>query len=104
MIGFLLVLTLAAHNHIGLKRHIRPALERAGITKLVAFHTFRHTLATVLKANGEDVKTVQEILRYANSRITMDIYAQAVTPAKRNAQQRVLQMIMPEQEAVSATA
>jgi len=87
-----------------LRRHIRPALERAGITKLVGFHTFRHTLATVLKANGEDVKTVQEILRHANSKITMDIYTQAVTPAKRNAQQRVLQMILPEQEAVSETA
>ena len=79
-----------------LVRHVRPAAERAGITKLVGWHTFRHTLATVLKSNGEDVKTVQEILRHANSRITMDIYAQAVTPAKRQAQQRVLEMILPE--------
>jgi integrase len=60
------------------------------------FHTFRHSLATVLKANGEDVKTVQEILRHANSRITLDIYTQAVTPAKRQAQQKILQMILPD--------
>ena len=79
-----------------LTRHIRPAVERAGIKKLVGWHTFRHTLATVLKSNGEDVKTTQEILRHANSRITLDIYAQAVTPAKREAQQKVLQMILPE--------
>jgi integrase len=78
-----------------LKRHIRPAVERAGIKKLVGFHTFRHTLATVLKSNGEDVKTVQEILRHANSKITMDIYTQAVTPAKRQAQAKVLEMILP---------
>jgi integrase len=77
-----------------------------GITTLsiraVGFHTFRHTLATVLKANGKDIKTVQEILRHANSKTTMDIYAQAVTPAKRNAQQRISQMIMPEQQETAA--
>jgi integrase len=48
-----------------------------------------------MKANGEDVKTVQEILRHANSRITLDIYTQAVTPAKRRAQGKVLEMILP---------
>jgi integrase len=58
-----------------------------------------------MKANGEDVKTVQEILRHANSRITMDIYAQAVTPAKKQAQQKVLQMIRPSSlTAVSANS
>ena len=85
-----------------LKRTIRPAAGRAGITKRIGFHTFRHSLATLLKSNGEDVKTVQEILRHANSRITMDIYTQAVTPAKRQAQQKVLQMILPQAEGATA--
>jgi integrase len=35
-------------------------------------YTFRHTLATVMKDNSEDVKVVQEALRHANSRITLD--------------------------------
>ena len=48
-----------------------------------------------MKANGEDVKTVQELLRHANSRITLDIYTQAVTPSKRRAQGRALDMILP---------
>jgi integrase len=78
-----------------LRRYVRPAAARAGITKRIGFHTFRHSLATIMKANGEDVKTVQEILRHANSRITLDIYAQAVTPAKRKAQGKVLEMILP---------
>jgi len=39
---------------------------------------------TLLKANGEDVKTVQELLRYANSRITLDVYTQAVNSTKRS--------------------
>ena len=50
----------------------------------------------MMKANGEDVKTVQELLRHANSRITLDIYTQAMTSAKRQAQGKVLQMILPD--------
>lgn len=41
-------------------KHIRPAAESAGITKHVRWHVFRHSFATLLKGNGEDVKTVQE--------------------------------------------
>jgi len=49
----------------------------------------------LLKANGEDVKTVQELLRHANSSVTMNLYAQAVTSAKRQAQSKVIAMIRP---------
>jgi hypothetical protein len=49
--------------------------------------------ASQLKANGEDVKVVQESLRHANSRITLDTYTQASTPAKRRAQTKVVGMI-----------
>jgi len=52
--------------------------------------------ATHLKANGEDVNVVQESLRHANSRITLDTYTQALTPAKREAQTKVVKMILPE--------
>jgi len=76
-----------------IRKIVRPAAERAGIKKRIGWHTFRHSYATILKANGEDVKTVQESLRHANSRITLDTYTQAVTPAKRAAQGKVVQMI-----------
>jgi len=80
-----------------LRRHIRPAAKRCGINKVIGWHTFRHSYATHLKANGEDVKVVQESLRHANSRITLDTYTQALTPAKREAQSKVVRMILPEQ-------
>jgi integrase len=57
--------------------------------------TFRHSFGTILKANGEDVKTVQELLRHANSRITLDVYTQATTTNKRAAQSRVVKMMVP---------
>ena len=86
-----------------LRRHIRPAAQSCGITKQIGWHTFRHSYATHLKANGEDVKVVQESLRHANSRITLDTYIQALTPAKRKAQTRVVRMILPEQSQTAAT-
>ena len=79
-----------------LRRHIRPGAKRCGINKPIGWHTFRHSYATHLKANGEDVKVVQESLRHANSRITLDTYTQALTPAKREAQTKVVRMILPE--------
>lgn len=44
----------------------RPALKRAGITKKVTYHTFRHTFGTLLNANGENPKVVQELLRHTS--------------------------------------
>jgi len=37
---------------------------------------------------------VQELLRHGSARITMDVYAQAVTPAKRNAEGKVVAMLL----------
>src|ERR1035438_6750609 len=71
-----------------MKRYIRPVAQKAGIQKRVGWHTFRHSFGTSLKANGEDIKTVQELLRHANSRITLEVYTQAVTSNKRAAQSK----------------
>jgi hypothetical protein len=43
------------------------------------------------------VKVVQELMRHASSRCTLEIYSQARLIAKREAQQRVVQMILPEE-------
>jgi integrase len=79
-----------------MKRYIRPVARKAGIHKNIGWHTFRHTFGTLLKANGEDVKTVQELLRHANSRITLDTYTQAVNSTKRAAQSKVVRMMVPD--------
>lgn len=72
-----------------LKRHIRPALVRIGVKKRIGWHSFRHGLATMLRQKGVDIKTAQEMLRHANSRITQDIYQQTVGEEKRLAQELV---------------
>lgn len=78
-----------------MKRHIRPVARANGINKNIGWHTFRHSFGTLLKANGEDVKTVQELLRHANSRITLDVYTQALNTNKRAAQSKVVKMMVP---------
>jgi integrase len=72
---------------------IQPVAKRLGIAKRIGWHTFRRTYTTLLHANGEDVKVVQELLRHGSARITMDVYAQAMTPAKRRAQGKVVAML-----------
>jgi integrase len=75
---------------------IQPAARRAGIKKRVGWHTFRHSYSSLLVANGENVKVVQELMRHASSRFTLDVYSQARKGAKRQAQERVVQMILTE--------
>jgi integrase len=48
----------------------------------------------LLKANGEDIKTVQELLSHANISVTMNVYAQGVTELKRNAQHRIVRLLI----------
>jgi integrase len=69
-----------------LQNHIKPVLKCLGIPKKVGWHTFRHSLATLLASKGEDVKVTQELLRHSNARITLDVYQEADTEAKRAAQ------------------
>lgn len=78
---------------IVLSRVIRPAAARAGIRKHIGWHTFRRSFSTLLIANGENVKVVQELMRLANCRCTLENYSQARIQEKREAQRRVVEMI-----------
>jgi len=78
-----------------LRHYIRPAAVKVGITKRIGWHTFRHSYSTLLKASGADIKVTQELLRHASTRVTLDTYTQAVTPAKRAAQTAVVRQFFP---------
>jgi integrase len=72
-----------------LEKIIQPAAREVGIVKTVGWHTFRHTVATWLLANGESIKTSQELMRHASPSMTLGTYAQAITKDKREAQGRI---------------
>lgn len=78
-----------------LVRQIQPAASRAGITKVIGWHTFRRTFATLLQSSGATVKTTQELMRHATPVMTLGTYAQAITSDKRVAQDRIAAMILP---------
>ena len=68
----------------------------------MGWHTFRHTYATLLIGNGENVKVVQELMRHANSRSTLEIYSQVRIEHKRKAQQRLAEAIFPDDADIQA--
>ena len=45
----------------------------------------------------ENVKVVQELMRHASSRFTLEVYTQAKARAKRDAQQRIVEMMLPDE-------
>ena len=76
-----------------LRKIIRPAAVRAGITKHIGWHSFRRSLATLLQANGASVKATQNMLRQASCRLTLELYAQSVPEERRAAQAGILKAV-----------
>jgi integrase len=76
-----------------LGKYVRPVGEKAGIQKCIGWHTFRHTYSTLLRSVGTEFKVMQELLRHSTLRSTLDVYTQAITPAKHAAQAAVLSLV-----------
>jgi len=77
-----------------LQDFVKPAVVRAGITKRVGWHTFRHSYSTLLRANGTDVKVQSELLRHSNIGTTLNLYTQAVSEQKRAAHGQVVGQLL----------
>ncbi len=61
----------------------------------------RHSFSSMLIANGENVKVVQEVMRHSNCHCTLEIYSQARLQAKRDAQHRIIEMIVPGEREIT---
>jgi integrase len=82
-----------------MRKQIHPAIEKLGIGKRIGWHTFRHSCSTLLRHLGTDIKVQQDLLRHSSARLTLDTYTQAVTPAKREAQNAVVKLLLPAESA-----
>jgi site-specific recombinase XerD len=84
-------------------RHtIRPTAVELGISSRIGWHTFRHSFSTLLRATGADIKVMQELMRHASTRVTLDTYTQAVTEQKRKAQTAVVPLLLKPNESLAA--
>ncbi len=57
----------------GLQKAVKVAVDRAGITKRVSTHIFRHSFATHLLEDGVYIRIVQELMGHADVKTT-EIY------------------------------
>jgi integrase len=81
-----------------LRKNLQATVKRLGINKRAGWHPFRHTLSTMLRANGEDIATQAELSRNSQ-RVALEHYTQAIPESKRLAQARVLKLIFRDDSA-----
>jgi integrase len=68
--------------------HLTKWLIKAGITKEISFHAFRHTFATLQLSKGTDIYTVSKLLGHRELKTTQ-IYAKVIDKTKRDASNKI---------------
>ena len=72
-------------NHGYMLRHyFWPALEAAELPK-IRFHDLRHTYASLLIEQGENVKYIQNQLGHSSPMLTLTVYSHLMKPANQEA-------------------
>jgi len=72
----------AFHDAIARYNRDKPAEDQL---PMIPFHGLRHTSATLLIANNQDIKTVSQRLGHAQTSTTMNIYAHSLQESDRKA-------------------
>jgi len=76
-------------NHKNMvKRYFSPALCSAGIGK-IRFHDLRHTYASLMIEQGENIKYIQTQLGHSNPTVTLNVYAHLMKSTNQEAPSRL---------------
>jgi len=71
-----------------IKREFHPALDRAGLRR-IRFHDLRHTYASLLISQGENIKFIQSQLGHASAKTTLDRYGHLMPNLENDAARRL---------------
>jgi integrase len=75
------------------KRLLKPVGIKLGLGP-IGWHTFRHTYRSWLDETGAPMKVQQELMRHASIQTTMNVYGQAMPESKREANGKVVTMVL----------
>lgn len=75
------------------KRHFKPLLAKAGLSRSIRLYDLRHTCATLLLAAGEHPKIVSERLGHSSITMTLDIYSHVLPDMQEAATGKLERMI-----------
>jgi len=70
------------------QRYYKPALKKAKLGK-VRFHDLRHTYASLLIDQGENIKYIQTQLGHSSPPVTLDVYAHLMKETNQEAALRL---------------
>ena len=81
------------------KDYLRPAGEKVGLQvhgqrASLGWHTFRHTYRSLLDATGAPIGVQQKLMRHAQVSTTMDVYGNALMESKREANSKVVGLLL----------
>jgi len=62
-----------SHSNL-MTRGFHPALKRAGIRR-IRFHDLRHTFASLMISNGEDIVRVSRLMGHSTASFTLNVYS-----------------------------
>jgi integrase len=72
-----------------LSKHFKRLATKHKLNKNIHFHCLRHSYASMLLANGEEMKIVQENLGHSDIRITSNIYTHVIDEMKTRSAERL---------------
>ncbi|MBN1227549.1 MAG: site-specific integrase [Deltaproteobacteria bacterium] len=82
------------HNNL-IKRHYEPALKAAKLPNM-RFHDLRHTYASLLINQGENIKYIQSQLGHSSPSVTLNVYAHLMKPSNQQSACRLENTIFGE--------
>ena len=93
--GFVFATVGTLIAQLNLTRHFHASLVKLGLPKQ-RFHDLRHTYASLLIDQGENIKYIQNQLGHSSPSVTLDVYAHLLKPSNPQAATRLEKTVFSE--------